>query len=406
MALHVTSPSLLILGTDAVLAASPATPVQLAQACLAAGYRAVVPASWGDELVAKRVLGILENTNTPLVLSCCPLVARRLGKHASDIGSMTVCAVAPPGAAAADLRALYAPASVRGTYAGACQGGGHASIDAWLTPAELLSDLASKGIQVLDQPTEFDSILPPDRRRHYSDPGGPPAPEALRRESSGLELIELDAGDFVIDLAQQLLTGGRRLIDVAPALGCACSGAVPGVPPHAARAHVRAAEPPRAPSPVVDHEIDLAVDVVAAPQHGELVVAESRDHRHAMPRTAPSSAEPAPTPIAARGEASDPIGNAVAAQTPLDATRRRSPTGTSRSVLGAMPQSRFSGRQLPRAYVARRRSSPKGIRQSGVRRQIDIMGPFKEERAVPRWAWLAGAGAIIAVAAAMLLRVL
>jgi hypothetical protein len=319
---------------------------------------------------------------------------------------MTVCAVAPPVAAAAYLRALYAPASVRVTYAGACQGGGHASIDAWLTPAELLSDLASKGIQVSDQPTEFDSILPPDRRRHYSDPGGPPAPEALRRASSGLELIELDAGDFVIDLAQLLLTGGRRLIDVAPALGCACSGAVPGVPPHAARAHVRAAEPPRAPSPVVDHDIDLAVDVVAAPQHGELVVAESRDHRHAMPRTAPSSAEPAPTPIAARGGASDPTGDAAAAQTPLDATRRRSPTGTSRSVLGAMPQSRFSGRQLPRAYVARRRSSPKGIRQSGVRRQIDIMGPLKEERAVPRWAWLAGAGAIIAVAAAMLLRIL
>jgi hypothetical protein len=46
----VTSPSLVILGTDAVLAAAPATPVQLAHACLAAGYGAAVPASWGDEL--------------------------------------------------------------------------------------------------------------------------------------------------------------------------------------------------------------------------------------------------------------------------------------------------------------------------------------------------------------------
>ena len=401
-----TSPSLLILGTDAVLAASPATPVQLAHACHAAGYRAVVPASWGDEILAKRVLTILENTNTPLVLSCCPLVARRLGKHAADIGSMTLCAVAPPVATAAYLRALYAPASVRITYAGACQAGGHASIDAWLTPEELLSDLAGKGIAVRDQPTEFDSILPPDRRRHYSDPGGPPAPEALRRTSSGSELIELDAGDFVIDLAQQLLAGGRRLIDVAPALGCACSGAASGVPAHAARARVRAGEPPRAPSPVVDHDIDLALDVVAGPQHGELGAAASGGSRLATPRTPPSSTEQATTHMTAGQESSDPVGTVVAAPAPLDGARRRSPTATNRSVLGAMPQSRFSGRQLPRAYVARRRSSPKGIRQSGVRRQIDIMGPFKEERAVPRWAWLAGAGAIIVAAAAMLLRIL
>ena len=44
-----TVPSVLILGTDAVLAAGPATPVQLVHACRAAGYDAVIPASWGDE---------------------------------------------------------------------------------------------------------------------------------------------------------------------------------------------------------------------------------------------------------------------------------------------------------------------------------------------------------------------
>lgn len=401
-----TSPSLLILGTDAVLAASPATPVQLAHACLAAGYRSVVPASWGDEILAKRVITALENTNTPLVLGCCPLVARRLGKHAGDIGSMTLCAVAPPVAAAAYLRALYAPASVRITYAGACPAGGHASIDAWLTPEELLSDLTSKAIQVGDQPTEFDSILPPDRRRHYSDPGGAPAPEALRRATGGSELVELDAGDFVIDLAQQLLAGGRRLVDVAPVLGCACSGADPAVAPHTARARVRAGEPPRAPSPVVDHDIELALDVIAGPQPGEPVAARSGDSRHALPPT-PSSTEETPTHTAGGAdEAPELVALVVAAPASADSARRRSPTGTNRSVLGAMPQSRSSGRQLPRAYVARRRSSPKGIRQSGVRRQIDITGPFKDEPAVPRWAWLAGAGVAIIAAAAMLLRIL
>ncbi|MGH7638477.1 MAG: hypothetical protein ACREOK_12590 [Gemmatimonadaceae bacterium] len=156
----------------------------------------------------------------------------------------------------------------------------------------------------------------------------------------------------------------------------------------------------------MDHDIELTLDVVAAPQHGELVPTRSVDHRHAMPRT-PSSMERTPPHIVAGSEdAADPVGIVVAAPQPLDGARRRSSTGASRSVLGAMPQSRSSGRQLPRAYVARRRSSPKGIRQSTVRRQIDLMGPFKEERAVPRWAWLAGAGAIIVTAAALLLRML
>ena len=40
-------PSIVILGTDAILAALPATPIQLAHACLRIGYQHVVPASWG-----------------------------------------------------------------------------------------------------------------------------------------------------------------------------------------------------------------------------------------------------------------------------------------------------------------------------------------------------------------------
>src|SRR6185436_19392880 len=47
---------IVILGTDALLAALPATPVQLAHACLRAGFANVVPASWGDELIASAVL--------------------------------------------------------------------------------------------------------------------------------------------------------------------------------------------------------------------------------------------------------------------------------------------------------------------------------------------------------------
>ena len=400
-----TPPSLLILGTDAVLAASPATPVQLAHACLAAGYRSVVPASWGDEIVAKRVVDVLEHTNTPLVLCCCPLVSRRLGKHAADIRCMTLCAVAPPVATAAYLRALYAPASVRITFAGGCQAGAHASIDAWLTPEELLADLASKSIALGDQPTEFDSILPPDRRRHYSDPGGVPAPEALRRARGTPAIVELGAADFVIDLAQQLLGGGRRLIDVAPALGCACSGASAGGPDQSARARVRAAEPPRAASPVVDHDIELALDIVIAPQPVEQAAAAGAGYREvgAVDATSNTAMPTDAGDSALRGSASATV--VVEHPSPENA-RRRSPSGSGRSILGTMPQARSAGRQLPRAYVARRRSSPKGIRQSGVRREIEMLGPSRAARAVPLWAWLAGAGAVIVAAAAVLARVL
>ena len=47
---------IVILGTDAVLAALPATAVQLAHACIEAGFINVIPASWGDELIAAALL--------------------------------------------------------------------------------------------------------------------------------------------------------------------------------------------------------------------------------------------------------------------------------------------------------------------------------------------------------------
>lgn len=39
--------AIIVLGADAFLAALPATPAQLVEACLAAGFAAAVPASWG-----------------------------------------------------------------------------------------------------------------------------------------------------------------------------------------------------------------------------------------------------------------------------------------------------------------------------------------------------------------------
>src|SRR5436853_7208564 len=65
-AVPTTVPSLLILGTDAVIAAAPATPVQLAHPGVAAGFRSVLPGSWGAELLASPSLGRVRDAVAPV----------------------------------------------------------------------------------------------------------------------------------------------------------------------------------------------------------------------------------------------------------------------------------------------------------------------------------------------------
>lgn len=343
-----TVPSLLILGTDAVLTAAPATPVQLAHACLAAGYHAVIPASWGDELIAARTIDRCRKTETPLVQCSCPFVARRFAAHGDSIAPMLLSFVAPPVATAAYLRAVYAPNGVHLTFAGGCPSASHESIDVWLSPDELMSALADRGINASAQPTEFDSVLPPDRRRFFSEPGGVPSRSALRHLPTPVEFVELKSEDLVVDLAQHLLSTSRTLIDAAPALGCCCSGAILGVSPEVARARVREHDPPRALAPVVDHAQAIALES-GLPRPSVSVLAMEVPHRPSMPRLPSLPDAPHPSPV---------VVEAV--------VRRRSPPGQ-RAVLGTMPQTRTeAGRQLPRAYVARRRSSPRGMRDSVV----------------------------------------
>lgn len=381
-----TVPSLLVLGTDAVLAAAPSTPVQLAHACLAAGYHAVIPASWGDELIAARTLERVRKADAPLVQCNCPLVARRLAAHGDAIAPMLLSFVAPPVATAEYLRAVYAPTRLQITFAGACLAASHESIDVWLSVEELMSALAGRGITTSTQPTEFDSVLPPDRRRFFSEPGGVPSRPALRHLPVPVEFVELRADDLVVDLAQHLLSSSRTLVDVAAALGCSCSGAVGTVGAEAARARVREHEPPRALAPVVDHSVPLSLDSELSRLAPAVAAPIESFPRPSIPRL-PLLSEAAPE--------SAPI----AVETP----RRRSPPGLARAVLGIMPQARTeAGRQLPRAYVARRRSSPRGVRESTVRRAEPPTGPIAEDRH-SRWFVVAAIGVAVGLLLAWLL---
>lgn len=350
--------------------------MQLTHACLAAGFDAVIPASWGDELIAARVLERLEQTDHPVVQCSCPLVANRFAEHGDALDSMLLGVVSPPLATAGYLRALYAPARPHITYAGGCPAAGSDTIDAWLSPDELLGTIAERGISVASQPREFDAVLAPDRRRFHSDPGGAPAAMALRALARPVELVEVSPDDFVAELAQRLLDMTPALVDVSCALGCACSGALPGrgaESARSARARVRELEPPRAPGPVIEHTIPVSLDADLP------VLAAVKPQRMPAPGTAVEAA-------------------AESVSVTVEAPRRRSPTGTRRSVFGAAPQARTDvGRKLPRAFVARRRSSPRGVRAQQAAAPKHTAAPNRH------WPIIAVAGVGVGVALAWLL---
>jgi hypothetical protein len=369
-----------------VLAAAPATPVQLVHACRGAGYDAVIPASWGDELVASRTIERVRNTDSPLVHCSCPYVADRLADARDSLGPLLVCLVPPPVATAEYVRGLYSPVRPNITFAGGCPGATHPSIDAVLSVEELLALLEKRGIVPGQQPTEFDSVIPPDRRRFFSEPGGIPSRQSLRQLANGIELVELRDEDVVVDLAQQLLQKGRVLIDASLPLGCSCSGRVPGMGIDGARARVRDLEPPRAPSPVVDHTVRVALDAASIPNTSAAITTLS------FPPVRPATLQsPKRTP-------DEPMASVEMV------TRRRSQPGLPRAVLGTMPLARTdAGRSLPRAYVARRKSSPPGVRRIEPPLRPES-NPLADER--KRWAIVATIGVVVGLIAAWLIRLL
>lgn len=349
---------IVILGTDAVLAALPSTAVQLAHACLRAGFATVIPASWGDELIAAAVLRRLPKFgNGPAIQCSCPIVAHRLLTVGGDLRPVILPLVPPPVAIARYIRALSQPGQPRLTYVGRCPGAIDESIDIRMTPEALFALLAERDIVIEDQPDVFDSIIPSDRRRFRSQPGGLPTAEALWSEPGSRTLVEVEGEDIVAEVAQHLLTGKSVLIDASVRLGCLCSGGVPGTAPKDARASVVAVEPPRATAPVVvEHApIELDLHVPAASRTPVDVMA--------VPGTAatPPQSRPAisPRPELPLGHRISPV-RSIAAQAESRPSRTSGPT--LRSALPPVALVRpGEARSLPRTYVARRRSFPKGV---------------------------------------------
>jgi hypothetical protein len=350
---------IVVLGTDALLAAAPATPVQLAHACLRAGFANVVPASWGDEILAAAVLRRLPNFgNNPVIQCSCPIVAHRLLSVGGDLRAVMLGLVPPPVAIARYVRTLSQPTHTRITYVGSCPGAVDDSIDIRMTPDALIAMLAERDIILEDQPRIFESVIPPDRRRFRSQPGGVPAADVLWTESGSRTLVEIDGEDFATEIAQHLLSGKNILIDAAARLGCVCSGAAAGSPTKHARQKVIALEPPRATIPVVDEQapIELDLAVPAAPRAPIDVIAVSAGPAASSANTPPRGFE-----ASSLGHRISPVRGFAPVPDPRQS--RVSSPGTpspSRPVVGAVPIARApEGKTLPRAYIARRRPSPR-----------------------------------------------
>ena len=229
------APKVAILGTDAVLAARPGTATQLARACVRAGFSGVVPASWGDELVAQEALRQLaDRPGEPAIQCSCPHVASRLLAPGPELTPFLLPLVAPPIAVARYVRGLYGPRRVHLTYVGACPAAESPEIDARLTPLALLTALAERGIALDAQSGPGDAAVLGERRRFYSLAGGLPAPGFLERELRPRRAVEATADDYSSEIAECLVNGDVVLLDVAPRLGCACAGATAGSPARSA----------------------------------------------------------------------------------------------------------------------------------------------------------------------------
>jgi hypothetical protein len=269
-----------IVGNDMLLAALPARPVQLAHAVHACGFDLVVPVSWGEEAVAYQTLRMLESWGPgPAILSACPHVLERLTAAGKELSPYLISLVPGPAATARFLRALQPSARMHITFLGTCPGGSDPSIDVQLLPAEFLRHMRSHGVIVEEQPSVFDSVVPPDRRRHYSLPGGCPSRDVMLARDPERRLISIDHADFVSELADRLLRKERVLIDLAGALACGCCGGGSEL----ARAEVAMLEPPRSAFPVIDHEVAVPLDAVDATFAGGSVAAPRTPvdaHRH------------------------------------------------------------------------------------------------------------------------------
>ena len=279
--------AILVVGTDTVIEALPARPIQLANACGALGFDLVVPLSWGDELVAEAALRALKTRSPgPALLCVCPLVRDRLSKSGAGLASAMVSVQSPPVAVARHLRATISDRIGSVSFVGRCPGASAPEYDASYTPDEFFGILRARGIQMHRQPDVFQDRLPTDRSRHLSLPGGCPTPEALWQRCNEMTLAQVDSADFSVDIAQHLMSSKSLLVDPGPAIGCFCCGVTHGTTSSSARIAATSLDPPRSKTSPVSFKVvpDLMLPIqIASPVENGAEVHENTSKPSSRP---------------------------------------------------------------------------------------------------------------------------
>ncbi len=167
--------ALLILPPESIVRFYPATPEQLVNACLAAGFRSVFFETMGDELVADEYLRLWrsEDRKRTWIRSTSPIVVDYVRAKYPDLVGHLVPIVTPTVALARFLRHSFGDVSI--VYAGVHSAGpeGSNEIDVSLSIVELDELLQARGAVPTDQSLTL-STVPPESRRYVSTPGGLP----------------------------------------------------------------------------------------------------------------------------------------------------------------------------------------------------------------------------------------
>ena len=273
-----------ILGNDAVVAARPCTPAQLAHACRTAGFDIVVPPSCGDELVAGAYLDRLDGCVAPVAAACnCARVQSLLRATPENLRPLTIATTSPPIAAARYLRLVYGD-SILVTYVGDCASAEDPSINARFSPEGFFASLERQGIELGSQPNEMSEPESDRWRRYRSVPGGLPARRWLARPPVERVLREVQ-WQGVEAMRWPVSPRANVLLDLADAASCACGGN---------RTTIEECEPERSLAPVVVAPVGL--DLVPPP----VLPSPGRASQHVEP------IDPAPLATAAAAVATPP----------------------------------------------------------------------------------------------------
>lgn len=326
--------SLAVLGPDAVVAAAPATQAQLIAACGGLGFDAVVPGSWGDELIAEATLRHLGPRGRESVVLCACPATHAAANGDSRLTRHVLSLVCPGVAAARYLRMLYAPTRVRITYIGDCGGTTDGELDQVWTVAALLDALSRADKDPSTMPDE----PAPGHRRYLSLPGGAPYPAALR-QAVPHELVVLAGSDGTDQAAACIERGAVSLIDLAPATACGCSGG-PSCSDIGSRALLATLEPPRASGDVLSPTIRPDLTPFASrstPRYSVSAKLQSPRGEREVQLPAAAFGEPFATPA------------------PPAMRKRSRTTGVMRAIGATAPATLTGeGKTLPRAYLGHR----------------------------------------------------